>query len=152
MNWEAREPSSKAGKQHSFFKRRDPNLFFFNHTLVRFFQHSQSEALCGAQKSISIVYTTHALVIYVWSGTAGRRASVTSRPAIRPDFYLKNRGHEGTARLSNHTIGRRLLLRPAYVFVHHINRPSVRCGPSAKLGRHLRSRFRCSMCSAVRMD
>ena len=32
------------------------------------------------------------------------------------------------------------------------NRPSVRCGPSTRLGRHLRSRFRCSMCSAVRMD
>lgn len=32
------------------------------------------------------------------------------------------------------------------------DRPSVRCGPSEKLGRHLRSRFRCSMCSAVRMD
>lgn len=33
----------------------------------------------------------------------------------------------------------------------YFNRPSVRCGPSTKLGRHLRSRFRCSMCSAVRM-
>lgn len=93
------------------------------------------------------------------------RGSIT-HPA-QPDFDLRNRGHKGTARLpysQRHVSmlsSRRVFLsrskqpstqRHKQRLSFIINRPSVRCGPSAKLGRHLRSRFRCSMCSAVRMD
>lgn len=57
-----------------------------------------------------------------------------------------------TASIARLPESRRRLARARQPVRSSIDRPSVRCGPSAKLGRHLRSRFRCSMCSAVRMD
>ena len=61
---------------------------------------------------------------------------------------MKPRGPQKAKSRRRHRRGgsNKQLLRSSF------NRPSVRCGPSTRLGRHLRSRFRCSMCSAVRMD
>lgn len=101
------------------------------------------------------------------TGFAGREAGLPPALLHYPDFDLRNRGHEsarlpyGAQGYSTAAFGLEPSMKTAaqprsaartYVLSFNINRPSVRCGPSAKLGRHLRSRFRCSMCSAVRMD
>jgi hypothetical protein len=75
-------------------------------------------------------------------GIDGERGFLNAGRTLVGEYFSRAQTSQRTGSLNTHNLG----------ISFNINRPSVRCGPSAKLGRHLRSRFRCSMCSAVRMD